>query len=483
MHIKSALSGPHPERHQLTRGSLVLALLLASGCTSLDPAEDLDRAMEITAPRIGDAMDPSSLLEHDPRMPSTRWNVKVPLDVNTAVMIAFERDTAIRVAMQEIVARRAELVDTELPSNPVIGVGIGAEIDGLSGAPSTAMIMQQLTWLWQRPFRMDAADARRRHAILSAANQAVSLNAQVRIAHTRVFEAQQDIDITRRQMEISEKTLQIVNRLAEAGENSLLDVDEATRSHAETEAAYQDSLHVLRLRQIKLLAIMGMPDFSTEWETIGDFELDSSVPDENELVNRSRLLRLDVAEAAQAVEVAHANAGLADTRRLPDVGVNLGWHKGFSGRQALVPGINVSVPLFNNGSPAIAIADAQTRIALLNLLETERRVVEQTRTALEQWRRSDQQAHIYRDRVLAPAISAQERSQKAYSAGKSSLRVVLATQHNRFIAERSLLAHEAAATTDLINLERAVGGSFQLPLERPRVETSPPADDAEESTS
>ena len=195
MHIKSALSGPHPERHQLTRGSLVLALLLASGCTSLDPAEDLDRAMEITAPRIGDAMDPSSLLEHDPRMPSTRWNVKVPLDVNTAVMIAFERDTAIRVAMQEIVARRAELVDTELPSNPVIGVGIGAEIDGLSGAPSTAMIMQQLTWLWQRPFRMDAADARRRHAILSAANQAVSLNAQVRIAHTRAFEAQQGIDI------------------------------------------------------------------------------------------------------------------------------------------------------------------------------------------------------------------------------------------------------------------------------------------------
>ena len=101
-------------------------------------------------------------------------------------------------------------------------------------------------------------------------------------------------------------------------------------------------------------------------------------------------------------------------------------------------------------------------------------------TALEQWRRSDQQAHIYRDRVLAPAISAQERSQKAYSAGKSSLRVVLATQHNRFIAERSLLAHEAEATTDLINLERTVGGSFELPLERPRVETSPPEDDAED---
>ncbi|MCH2162233.1 MAG: hypothetical protein MK085_10215, partial [Phycisphaerales bacterium] len=109
--------------------------------------------------------------------------------------------------------------------------------------------------------------------------------------------------------------------------------------------------------------------------------------------------------------------------------------------------------------------------------------IEETRTALERWRRSNEQARLYRNTVVRPAVAAQERSDRAYAEGVADLTVVLLAQKERVMAELRLLAFEAEATTDRINLELAVGGSFELPLEPPRAEVPASEPDREEVNS
>ena len=123
------------------------------------------------------------------------------------------------------------------------------------------------------------------------------------------------------------------------------------------------------------------------------------------------------------------------------------------------------------------------RIAELNLLETRHIAVEETRAALARWQRSNEQAHLYRNTVVQPAIAAQQRSNRAYAEGVADLTVVLLAQKERVMAELRLLDFETNATTDLISLELAVGGSFALPLEPPRTEESALEPDREDVNS
>ncbi|MCH2161609.1 MAG: TolC family protein, partial [Phycisphaerales bacterium] len=345
------------------RTNILFALLLASGCTSLDPTADIERAGSLATPRLQAPINADVALDRDPTEMPEAWDTEVPLDVDSAVLVAFERDAGIRIALENIAVRRAELVQAELPPNPVVGLAVGAAIDGGGGVPAMIAVMQQLTWLWRRPHEIDAADAERKSAILAAADRAVALSGEVRAAHALALAAQARIDIQRDYRNLTERTLFVVKRLAEEGEGAQLDVDRALRNHAEAEASLQASLHDLEIAQLDLLATMGLPDTGTSWGLLGELDTDHEVPAETELVERARLLRFDVAEAVEAINAALADAGLADTRKYPEVAFSLRWERMVSGRQAMAPGADISLPIFDNGDPAIAAARAELRIA------------------------------------------------------------------------------------------------------------------------
>ena len=107
-------------QYKTTQGLSVLAVFTGlTACTSLDPKPDFDRAREIASPRLNTDIDLESALSRNPNELPSSWDGTAPLDINTAVLIAFERDTMIRRAMEEIAIRRADLVQSELAPNPV----------------------------------------------------------------------------------------------------------------------------------------------------------------------------------------------------------------------------------------------------------------------------------------------------------------------------------------------------------------------------
>ena len=453
-------------QYKTTQGLSVLAVFTGlTACTSLDPKPDFDRAREIASPRLNTDIDLESALSRNPNELPSSWDGTAPLDINTAVLIAFERDTMIRRAMEEIAIRRADLVQSELAPNPVVNFGVGIAVDGMSGAPAIVQVLQQLSWLWKRPHMIDATNAQRRRAILAAADRATILSTDVRTAHASTLEAQSRVELDKKYSDITSQTIDVVERIAEAGESSRIDIDRALLEHSEAYAALIASRSWLKQTKLAMLEAIGIPAFTTDWVVHGEFDLSTDVPSEEEIIQRARTVRLDVAMASEDIESALADSKLAGTRRIPEVAISLGWQQSFSLRRAVVPGGSVSLPIFDDGSPAIAAADSEVHIAILNLLQVRRNAVSEARTNLEIWRRSEQQASLYQKTVIRPALEAQQLSAQAYEEGEIDLTVLLLSQRKLIQAQRSLLQYQAAATTNLFALELSVGGSFELPVQ------------------
>ena len=73
-----------------------------------------------------------------------------------------------------------------------------------------------------------------------------------------------------------------------------------------------------------------------------------------------------VADALSPVTA--AELGLAETRRFPDVGFTLRYQDNSSGRESVIPGASVTLPILDNGDPAVAMQMAKLKQVELELL-------------------------------------------------------------------------------------------------------------------
>lgn len=467
---------------------LIAAFLLSwlGACSSLDPASDITTALKISSPRLDVSFDASTSLARDPLEAPSVWNGIDAINSETAVQVAFERDTMIRSAMTGIAKRRAQLVQAELPPNPVVGLGLGFAIDGMSGAPAMMQVMQQLSWLWKRPYLMNEAKADLRSSILEVAERAVDVAILTRTAHVVLIEAQERVELDESFSKLTEKTLAIMSRLFEEGEASKIDVDRVAVEHAEAFATLSASRQDLMSAKLSLLSIMGLPASNTAFTAEGKLSRQNEVPGEIDVITRASIARLDVARAVSNIDAARARAGFARTSRIPEVGVSLAWQKNASNRKSLMPGASIELPIFDNGSAKIALANAEVYSANLTLLQVRRDAVAEARRARTDWIRSMEQAELYEKTVLVPASEAMNLSEAAFQEGVIDVTVVLLVQQREINARRRLLAFQASSLTDQLALERAVGGSFDIPIAPPDVvgDTTPiHTEDIQEVTS
>ena len=94
-----------------TRGLLLIAFTTGlTACTSLDPKADLDRAKTIASPRLDVDVDATAALARHPEDAPNAWDGATPIDVDSAVLTAFQRDALVRAALEKVAMRRALLV-------------------------------------------------------------------------------------------------------------------------------------------------------------------------------------------------------------------------------------------------------------------------------------------------------------------------------------------------------------------------------------
>lgn len=397
------------------------------------------------------------------------------MDADLAVRVAMSRDTGLRRALADVAVARAELAQADRAPNPMVELALGFPIDGMSGGPAMAAVAQQLTWLWTRPTRLDAADAELKSEILDAGWSIVETDARVRRAHAAAAIAFDRIAVEEAYAAATRNLERLVAGLVEAGEASRIDLDRIRVEAAEAAVAAESSHIAARRARLVLLAEIGLPGGSDEFEVSSTLEgTTSPIPEEELVVDLAATARLDVAAAGCRVVAAEARVGLADLRRLPEVGAGLAWNRTFSQRRGIVPGVQASIPIFDDGLPAIAAADAGLHRVVLAHLEIRRRAVANARLARTRLVLARDRRVGYEERVLEPAASAERLASSAYAEGVVDLTVVLLAQQRRIQAERRVLDQRLAEADAWIELLLGVGGSFDL---TPMVPTIPDHDE------
>ncbi|MAA51528.1 MAG: hypothetical protein CMJ41_00485 [Phycisphaerae bacterium] len=211
---------------------------------------------------------------------------------------------------------------------------------------------------------------------------------------------------------------------------------------------------------------MGRPTASTDWSAVGALPPTWTIPsNEQTLLELAAEGRLDVASARETILALQAELGLAETKHFPEIGVGVEYRRNASGRKSIVPGMSITIPVLDNGDPAVAIQSARIDAAMLTLLETLESAQQDVLTGLTRYRDARDRTTVVRRDQLSNAIAAQERSDAAYREGVVDLNTLLMTQRRRIAVERNLVTLELSTMQAMCELRQAVGGSFDRQLD------------------
>lgn len=450
-----------PCRRRVHRPAWTLIPLVLTGCASLDPSADIQQAAMQSTARV-DA-DVTAIWSDPVDAPSTAWDGVSPLTIERATAVALQNEPELRLALARIAERRADVGQAEVLPNPSIGFGIGIATDGLSGSPALVQGLQALTWLWTRPTRIAATEAALQQAILQAASDTIDLAARVATSHAEVRTGQSMVALDEETVWIYEQTLALVQRRMQVGEASELDIDRAEVDVQTARSHLVEAKRKLEQAKLSLLLLIGWPGHDTTWQAAPSKVL--MPPQEQHdvwLCELAARQRLDLAAAQAAVEKEVEGLRLAGTKRLPEVRFTFGWQRSFMDRQAVMPGASLTIPIFDNGSPAIAKATAKIEIARMQWLDLANHIEFSVRDAASKWRQAAAQAAITETGILQAAADALARSRAAYREGVIDLTVLLLAQEQLVAAKHTLITQQLMEASSLIELRRAVGGSFQV---------------------
>ena len=437
-----------------------LAALILSSCASTNPAGDINAAARLATSHTGTQATAS--WQHDVDVPSSAWNGAAPLTREAAIAVAIANNPKLRMSLAHIAQYRAEVAQATVLPNPTVAFGIGMAIDGMTGAPAMAQGIQALTWLWRRPHHIAQAEAQLQQAVLSTVSDTVQLAASVELAHADVLCIQSLLDYDIQNQSITQETRRLITRRHEVGEAAELDID---RAQVDVDQARLDVIATrkrLTKAKLALLNQLGWPGHDTSWTASGAMTasrpIDSAPEALLEIAARQRL-ELAVKEAGIRAQV--ASLDLAETRRLPEINFTLQWQRSFGDRKAILPGGQITIPILDNGDPAIARAAATLHHARMEWLDTANLVVLQVRDAIVGWNLSDQQVALSRNSLVPSASDALARSQAAYAQGVIPLTTLLLAQQQHIAAERTLMTQQLDVVKALIDLRTAVGGTFE----------------------
>ena len=440
-----------------------------AGCISSNPAPDIERSAALANDRKGVAVELEDLWAKPWQDRSAGWNGSTALDVDTAVQVALSNDPALRRNLAQVASARANLSQASFPPNPVINMAFGTAIDGMAGSPFFVQVMQQLTWLWTLSDRIDEGSALLESSIFEAAHRVVTTAARVRVAFSRTMCMERLIELNAAYVQTTLQTQKKIEGLSGSSGAGEVDLQRARMDASRARADHADAIRMYRSQQLELLRLMGWPESGTDWSMSGNLAatLAYPPPDEKEVELRATTLRLDLAAAGKASTAAEARARLAGWTRFPRVSLATGYRENFSGREGWMMGGSVSIPVLDTGSARVAGAAAQQEQADLSLAILRQEAIAEARTALNEWLRGREQLRIYREDLVPPSKKVVQALLASDRSGEAFVNDLLLSQRRMIALQRLMVKQMLTGAISWIQLETAVGGSLQLPLEEP----------------
>jgi multidrug efflux system outer membrane protein len=421
--------------------------------------------------------------EHQlPAPPDDWWHTFQDPELNRLVEAVVANNLDIRKAVAAVLEVRAQFRETRADRWPTLSIEARASqtrqtTSVMSG--TAAATTESYSLFLPATFELDlwgrlaqAEDALR--AQLLAAEENRLAVAQTVVAETvdlylKKIALEREIHVTRRSVEAYQDSLALVMRRYNKGLTSILDVRQARRTLAQTEAGLPLLVQELGLTQQNLELLAGRYPLSRPEKTPPEDYYTPYVQVPAGLPSALLSRRPDIRTAEARLKALHAQVGVAYTSRFPRITLTGQWGYKSDDLSALFDSTSelwnkaagLVQPLFDFGKRKAAHRAAQARFIQGQVDYA--RIVLSAFADVESALLTRQQQLQRRERViifLSEARATQKTARQRYERGLVDYLTVLEAQQVRYKAELELIRVEKAIYQNRVALHRALGGGW-----------------------
>ncbi|MBB5368850.1 MULTISPECIES: TolC family protein [unclassified Janthinobacterium] len=374
--------------------ALALALLL-SGCASFSQDGGLQDVSALASARVG---QPATLAREADYAQLTQL-LSQPLSADSAVQIALLNNRSLKIALAELGASEADLVQAGRLRNPGLSFG---RVHGGDGNEIDRSVSFDLAGLLTMPMRVKIEKGRFEQAKLQAASSAVQLAAETRRAYFTAVAAVQTEKFMQQARVSAEAGAELAGRMQQVGNWSRLDQARQQVFYADAVSELARAQHQATVARERLTRLLGL------WGTQTSFSLPDRLPDlpaklpeAGNIEAQAMEQRLDVQMGKIDVHATADALGLSKVTSLVNV-LDAGYTNKSVNGAPRENGYEVALelPLFDWGTARNAKAQALYEQSLHRTADTAIRARSEVREAYSGYRTAYDLARHYRDEVV-----------------------------------------------------------------------------------
>ncbi|MGK5019511.1 TolC family protein [Janthinobacterium lividum] len=430
------------------------AVLLLSGCVSFSPDGGMQTVSALADARTG---APAALTDTGGEDKLAQLLAQ-PLDADSAVRIALMNNRGMKVALAQLGASEADLVQAGRLRNPGLSFG---RSHGSGGNEIERGVSVDLAGLLTMPMRVDIERGRFEQAKLQAAISAVQLASDTRRAYFNAVAAVQTEQFMQRALVSAEAGAQLATRLQQVGNWSRLDQARQQVFYAQAVGDLARARHQATATREHLTRLLGL------WGKQTGFTLPSRLPDlppqavaADDIEAQAMEQRLDVQMSKLDAHATASALGLAKVTGVVNV-FEVGYSNKSSSEAPRENGYTVSLelPLFDWGSARNAKAQAVYAQSLQRTADTALRARSEVREAYSSYRTAYDLARHYRDEVLPLRKTISHEVLLRYNAMLASVFELLADAREQVASVNSAIETQRDFWIAQTQLQSAINGS------------------------
>lgn len=384
---------------------IAVAALMLVGCSSLNFETSIQQVNQ----------DLGALAQVPLQMPQTEGQRQAlrlqaerylaqPLGRDDAVRLALINSPAVQGLFAQAWQQSAQAAQTGRAFNPVLGFERAVMAGEIELARSLSVGLLDLLTL---PQRQQLAQHGVQQAQLQLSAAVVDQVVLVRQAWVNAVAARQTVTYTQQVYEVAQASAELAKRMKAVGNFSKLQHLRQHAFYAEAATQLAAAQHAQTASTEALVRLLGLTDVQA-----GQLQLPLRLPDlpkhargASEVVQDSRVQRLDIRLAQARLDAALASQGLTQIRSRIDIELSLGRDSVLdtaSGDSTVRrhSEIGLRLPVFDDGDLLRQAMSAQTLAAMHQLESTVRTAASQLRENFSAYRIAYEQARHYRDQVL-----------------------------------------------------------------------------------
>lgn len=345
--------------------AVLAALLWLGGCASVPREAGFDEVQQTVADRTGHAVHWNQGTEADAAV-AERVRAMLRQDelaVEEAVQIALLNNRDLQATYEDLMVAQADLVAAGLLRNPIFEAEIRFLESG-GGETFEFGVVQEFLGIFQIPLRKKIASARFEAAKLRVAGAVLDLAAEVREAYYRLVAAKQTLEMRQTVVKATDAAYELARRLHEAGNIPDLALHQEQAQLESSKLALAAAEYDVIAQRESLNALMGLwGEAAAQWNAPGRLPEPPAVAESIEaLESQVMASNLELAALRQRIEASGRVLGLERTLGLfPDAEAGAIGEREADGEWAIGPVFALPIPLFNQGQPQVAAAQAELR--------------------------------------------------------------------------------------------------------------------------